>query len=126
MVDVGRVITVANQKGGVGKTTTAVNLAFALSQQGRRILLIDLDPQGNATSGLACSDEIRTALASGKTIYEALISGGSINDIVHMVRPNLFLAGADAMIWWAPKSKWRRWRARASTAGDVIRCARGI
>jgi len=93
---VGRVITVANQKGGVGKTTTAVNLAFALAQQGRRVLLIDLDPQGNATSGLACSEEIRTALASGKTIYEALISGGSINDIVQMVRPNLYLAGADA------------------------------
>jgi len=94
VVDVGRVITVANQKGGVGKTTTAINLAFALAQQGRRILLIDLDPQGNATSGLACSDEIRTALASGRTIYEALVSGGTVNDIVHMVRPNLFLAGA--------------------------------
>jgi chromosome partitioning protein len=93
---VGRVITVANQKGGVGKTTTAVNLAFALAQAGRRILLIDLDPQGNATSGLACSSEIRDALASGRTIYEALISGGAINDIVHQVRPNLFLAGADA------------------------------
>lgn len=95
-VDVGRVITVANQKGGVGKTTTAINLAFALAQSGRRVLLIDLDPQGNATSGLACSDEIRNAIASGRTIYEALISGGTINDIVHQVRPNLFLAGADA------------------------------
>jgi chromosome partitioning protein len=96
VVDVGRVITVANQKGGVGKTTSAVNLAFALSQLGRRVLLIDLDPQGNATSGLACSEEIRTALASGKTIYEALISGASIDDIAHMVRPNLYLAGSGA------------------------------
>ena len=95
-MDVGRVITVANQKGGVGKTTTAINLAFALAQQGRRVLLIDLDPQGNATSGLACSEEIRTSLASGKTIYEALISGGAISEIVHQVRPNLDLAGAGA------------------------------
>ena len=95
-MDVGRVITVANQKGGVGKTTTAINLAFALAQQGRRILLIDLDPQGNATSGLACSDEIRDSLASGKTIYEALVSGGAITEIVHQVRPNLDLAGAGA------------------------------
>jgi len=95
-VDVGRVITVANQKGGVGKTTTAINLAFALAQTSHRVLLIDLDPQGNATSGLSCSDEIRNALASGKTIYEALVSGGAISDIVHQVRPDLFLAGAGA------------------------------
>jgi chromosome partitioning protein len=80
----GRVYAFANQKGGVGKTTTAVNLAACLAQAGERALVVDLDPQANATSGLGMK-------ANGTSSYD-LLDGASVGELAKQTPfPNLFL-----------------------------------
>src|SRR5205823_6570823 len=82
------VLAVVNQKGGVGKTTTAVNLAASLGAQERRTLLVDLDPQGNATSGLGIARDQNDR----PTVYHALLGEAAARSAVLPTEvPNLFL-----------------------------------
>lgn len=95
-----KIIAIANQKGGVGKTTTAVNLGHALAEKGQRILIVDLDPQGNATSALGMQE------LESESLYEALLGNESMIEKVlptrierlFLVAANLDLAGAEVEI----------------------------
>ena len=86
-----KIITVINQKGGVGKTTTVVNLATALAQEGKKILVIDLDPQGNATTGLG-----KTNSDNEKNVYKIIIGQNNpLNVIQESCVKNLDLIGSN-------------------------------
>jgi chromosome partitioning protein len=87
-----RVLAVSNQKGGVGKTTTAINLGTALAAIGEKVLIVDMDPQGNASTGLGVPRETRRI-----TIYDVIVDGRSVDDsAVETTVPGLHIIPADS------------------------------
>lgn len=97
----GKMIAVANQKGGVGKTTSTVNLAASLGVRGKRVLLIDVDPQGNATSGVGINKrEIEASsyeLLTGEKSAEEIILKTAFENL-HLLPSNIQLAGAEIQL----------------------------
>ena len=93
-----RIIAIANQKGGVGKSTTAINLSACLAEKGKKVLTIDMDPQGNTTSGLGVDKE-----SLENTVYELILGESGVNDCIinlsienlSIIPSNVNLAGAE-------------------------------
>ena len=94
----GRIITIANQKGGVGKTTTAINLSACLAEAGQHVMLVDFDPQGNASSGLGVEKEdyehtVYDMMAEEANLDECLVK--NIQDNLDVLPSDMNLAGAE-------------------------------
>lgn len=117
----GRVITVANQKGGVGKTTTAVNLSACLAAAGRKVLLLDLDPQGNATQGVGLD---KNALET--TLYDVLLNETPVSEAIrptemdqlYILPSNRDLVGADVELVGQPEREFLLRKRLAPVRGD--------
>ncbi len=104
----GRIIAIANQKGGVGKTTTSINLSAALSEKGKSVLLLDLDPQGNSTSGLGVDKN------EANTIYDLLVNDTPVENCIRknvwrtmdMIPSTVNLAGAEIEMLDIPRHEF--------------------
>jgi len=117
-----KIVAVVNQKGGVGKTTTAINVAAQLANEGKSVLLVDLDPQGNATSGLGLPKEAKI------TTYDLLIGGAQLANVVQethvaqlfVLPSNANLAGAEVELVNKSKREFKLAEALKSATYDYV------
>ena len=105
----GKIVAIANQKGGVGKTTTAINLSAALAEEGKKILVVDIDPQGNCTSGFGVDKNNQE-----NTIYELLLDDCTINECIvrkvmegiDLIPSNVNLAASEIELIGIPRKEF--------------------
>ena len=117
----GKIVAVANQKGGVGKTTTAVNLSSCVAAQGKKVLVVDIDPQGNTTSGFG----VEAQKLSG-TVYDVLVNGVTTADAIapipyfsmQILASDISLAGAEIELVNIPEREYLLKKALDDVQGD--------
>ncbi len=116
----GRILAIANQKGGVGKTTTAINLSTALAAVGRRVLLVDLDPQGNASTGLGI--DRNASVGTYEVLIDGLAMAGAVRPtevpLLSVVPASVDLSGAELELVMLEQREYRLRQAFVGIAGD--------